>query len=120
MTLTRRELLKSALIAATAAATATATGTGRAMASPPLDLCVYDSRLPRSRAWLGGRSERLIDVAEEHASRWIRLRSVAPTGRVAGLTTWSDYVQARGVLLEKGGRLRVESRSGDLFYWEMI
>jgi hypothetical protein len=36
------------------------------------------------------------------------------------LTTWSDYVQARGLLQEKGKRLRVELRSANLFYWEMV
>jgi fluoride ion exporter CrcB/FEX len=120
MTFNRRDLLKSAFIAAGA----TAIGTGRALAGSPVstmsDLRVYDSRVPASRAWLNGRAERVIDVAHEHATRWARLRSVAATGRVAGLTTWSDYVQARGVLLEKGRRVRVESRSGHLFYWEMV
>ncbi len=116
MTLTRRELLWNAVIAATV----TATGTARVTASAPDELRVYDSRLPSSRAWLGDRAARAIDVAEEHASRWIRLRSAASTGRVAGLTAWSDFVQARGVLLEKGRRLRVASRSADLFYWEMV
>jgi hypothetical protein len=48
------------------------------------------------------------------------LRRVAPAGRVAGLTTWSDFVQVRGLLQEKGKRLRHESRSGNLFYWEMV
>lgn len=116
MTLSRRELLKSALIAAAA----TTTVTDRAVGSAPLDLRVYDSRLSVSRAWLGAHAGRVIDVAEERASRWIRLRSVALTGRAAGLTSWSDYVQARGVLQEKGRRVRIESRSGNLFYWEMV
>jgi hypothetical protein len=38
---------------------------------------------------------------------------------VSGLTSWSDFVQVRGVLQEKGKRLRLESRRGELFYWEM-
>jgi hypothetical protein len=38
---------------------------------------------------------------------------------VSGLTSWSDFVQVRGVLQEKGKRLRLESRRGKLFYWEM-
>jgi hypothetical protein len=70
-------------------------------------------------AWLGSDAGRAIDVAHDAANRWVRLRSLNPEGRVAGLTTWSDFVQVRGLLQEKGKRLRVESRSGDLFYWEM-
>ncbi len=116
MTLTRREFLGRAIIAATV----TAAPTARVAACEPYELRVYDSRWPSSRAWLGDRAARAIDVAEEQASRWIRLRGAAPTGRVAGLTAWSDFVQARGVLLENGRRLRVASRSADLFYWEMV
>jgi len=123
MKVSRRGLLKNAFIAAAAAGTGWSAA-GRATASPataPIrsDLRIYDSRLPSSRDWLGERSELAIDVAEEHASRWNRLRSLTPGGPVAGLTTWSDYVQVRGLLQEKGCRLRVEARVGRLFYWEM-
>ena len=118
MTLTRRKLLESALLAAAAA------GAGRTLAcaafSPVPDVRVYDSEVPLSRAWLCDHADRGVDVALERASRWTRLRSLAPSGRVAGLTTWSDYVQARGLLQEKGKRLRVELRSANLFYWEMV
>jgi hypothetical protein len=119
MTLTRRTMLKSALIAAVAA-----TEAGRAIASgsraAPIAWRVFDSRLPLSRAWLGPGAEGTIDVAEEQASRWARLRGMIPGGRVAGMTTWSDFVQVRGLLQEKGMRLRREARSGDLFCWEMV
>jgi len=43
----------------------------------------------------------------------------APRGRVVGLTSWSDLVLARGLLEEKGLRLRAQARCGRLFYWEM-
>jgi hypothetical protein len=130
MKLTRRVMLKSALISAAAA-----THAGRSFAAgsgaAPLAWRVFDSRRHASRAWLGsdagrtidaGRTMdagRAIDVAHDAANRWVRLRGLNPEGRVAGLTTWSDFVQVRGLLQEKGKRLRVESRSGDLFYWEM-
>jgi hypothetical protein len=122
MTLTRRHLLQRALIAATAAAAASGAGRALAGGAPTMApvLRIFDSRNPSSRRWAGEIAENVIDVAEEHSSRWIRLRSLATSGRVAGLTTWSDYVQARGVLLEKGRRLRIESRSAALFYWEMV
>ena len=82
-------------------------------------LRVFDARLPQSLAWRGPYAEGAIDVAHEGTNRWMRLRGLEGRGRVAGLTNWSDFVQARGVLQEKGRRLRVESRSGALFYWEM-
>ena len=119
MTLTRRGLIKNALIAAAAMAEARRAAAAASRSTPPA-LRVYDSRVPVSGAWIGDHGEGVIDVAEEHASRWVRLRRVAPAGRVAGLTTWSDFVQVRGLLQEKGKRLRHESRSGNLFYWEMV
>ena len=119
MKLTRRTMLKSALIAAAAATQAgrsVAAGSGAAL----IAWRVFDSRRPPSRAWLGFDAERVIDVAPDAANRWVRLRALNPEGRVAGMTTWSDFVQVRGLLQEKGRRLRVEERSGDLFYWEMV
>jgi hypothetical protein len=119
MKITRRTLMSSALFAAAAAAEI-----GRAAAADSLragiSLRIFDSRSPESLAWRGSHGERAIDVAQEHANRWLNLRSVTPHGRVAGLTAWSDFVQARGVLEQKGKRLRAESRGGRLFYWEMV
>jgi hypothetical protein len=82
-------------------------------------MIVYDSRLPQSRGLLRQNSPRAIDVADEHANFWRTLRNTVPRGRVVGLTCWSDLVQARGLLEEKGLRLRAEARCGRLFYWEM-
>jgi hypothetical protein len=82
-------------------------------------MIVYDSRLPQSRGLLRQNSRRAVDVADEHANFWRTLRAAAPRGRVVGLTAWSDLVQVRGLLEEKGLRLRAEARCGKLFYWEM-
>jgi hypothetical protein len=118
MKVTRRTLLKNALIAAAAA-----TQAGRSIATvsgtAPILWRVFDGRRPASRAWLGADAGPAIDVADDAANRWTRLRGLRREGRVAGMTTWADFVQVRGRLQEMGKRLRVESRSGDLFYWEM-
>ncbi len=113
MNVTRRLLLKGALLAAACAAT------GDALGMPSAAMVVYDSRLPQSRELLGQNSWRAVDVADEHANFWRTLRGTAPRGRVVGLTSWSDLVLVRGLLQEKGLRLRAETRRGTLFYWEM-
>jgi hypothetical protein len=115
MMLTRRALLASAVLASTLSTGGAAEGRRRV----PRTLLVFDSRLPLSRAWLGSNAGNSIDVAHEQANRWSQLRCSAPVGRVAGLTRWSDYIQVRGALEQKGKRLRLEARSGGLFYWEM-
>ena len=101
MSITRRSVLQGALVVA---ATLSARTSG-ALAPPPA-LLVYDSRLDQSRTF-----------RSRHA--WRNLRSVRPTGTVAGLTRWSDYVQTRVLLEEQRLRLRTEARLGPLFYWEM-
>jgi hypothetical protein len=115
MKLTRRALLASAVLASTLSTGAAAEGRRRVLGA----LRVFDSRLPLSRAWLGSNTGNSIDVAHEQANRWSQLRNCAPVGRIAGLTRWSDYIQVRGALEQKGKRLRLEARSGGLFYWEM-
>jgi hypothetical protein len=119
MTLTRRTLLKSAVFAAAAASTRVARATEVTQPSP-IALRVFDSRSSISKAWLGADTASAIDVAQEQSNRWRSLRGNMPSGRVTGLTSWSDYVQARGALEQKGKRLRVEVRSGTLLYWEMV
>jgi hypothetical protein len=118
MRLTRRALLVSAVFAATIS-TRVGRVAAEGMLRAPIALRVFDSRSPLSLAWLGPNRASVIDVAQEQANRWSTLRSSTPTGRVAGLTTWSDYIQVRGSLEQKGKRLRLEARSGGLFYWEM-
>ncbi len=118
MNINRRTMLTGAVFAAAATS-----GLGRAFANPQqpsISLRVFDSRSVASRAWGESGAAGAIDVAQENANRWWNLRSITPLGRVAGLTAWSDLVQARGVLEQKGKRLRAESRSGQLFYWEMV
>jgi hypothetical protein len=118
MRVTRRTVLKVALIGAAASRIA-----GAAAVDAPdsrVSLRIFDSRSPQSRAWLGRDACAALDVAQEQAQRWSGLRSLTPRGRVEGLTAWSDLVQARGVLEQKGKRLRSESRSGQLFHWVMV
>ncbi len=119
MRLTRRTMLRSTLIAAVAATQAGRT-TAAALSAAAIVWRVFDSRFSARRAWQGSDGGRVIDLAHDRANRWVRLRGMHPAGRVAGMTTWSDFVQVRGLLQEKGRRLRVEERSGDLFYWEMV
>jgi hypothetical protein len=115
MSVSRRSVLKYGLLASASAFA----GTRSAFAAPEPALLVFDSRLAQSRALLGSRGARAIDVARQPAALWRDLRAARPTGRVVGLTSWSDLVQARGVLEGQGKRLRVEARRGRLFYWEM-
>ena len=115
MNVSRRLVLKGALAAAASASAVMA----HAVAMPAAAMVVYDSRLPQSRALRGRNFRCAIDVADEHANFWRTLRGAVPRGGVVGLTTWSDLVQVRGLLEQKGLRLRTEARCGRLFYWEM-
>ena len=114
MNITRRSLLKGTLVTATAAVL----GASR-MRLAPGALLVYDSRLPQSLALQRSHDGRSIDLAREHASRWGTLRRLRCSGIVVGLTSWSDLVQVRGLLEERGSRLRAQARCDRLFYWEM-
>lgn len=115
MTLSRRTMLiSSAAIAATMASAAGVAATGLAPA-----LVVFDSRSALSIAFASGHAAPRIDVAHEDANLWRGLRSVAAHGAIIGLTGWSDWVVVRGLLEEKGKRLKAENRSGKLFQWSM-
>ena len=113
--LTRRSVLQSALLAATAGSA----GSIQALAEPSVALVVFDSRKPRSLSFRARHSARALDVAAEHATRWRGLREWRAAGSVVGLTTWSDLVQIRSLLGEQRKRLRAEVRCGKLVYWEM-
>jgi hypothetical protein len=115
MSVTRRTILKGALLTAAAVSC----GAARALSEPSTALVVYDSRLPQSLLLRSRYSSVALDVAVEHASCWRNLRAMTPNGRIVGLTSWSDLVLVRGFLEEKRKRLRTEVRRGDLFYWEM-
>ena len=118
MRITRRTLLQSAVFALTASSFGRAAAEG--VPRPGISLRIFDSRSPESRAWRGCKTAGAIDVAQEHAQRWLTLRSIAPRGGVEGFTSWSDFVQARAVLEQKGKRLCAEWRSGRLFHWVMV
>lgn len=115
MSLSRRSVLQGALVAAVAVFLRST----RTLDVPPAALLVYDSRLPQSRAFKSRHAGRSVDLAAEHANLWRNLRGLRSGGAVVGLTSWSDYVQARTLLAERGRRLRAEARQGRLFYWEM-
>jgi hypothetical protein len=118
MNISRRTMLWSAAIAVAAVSRIGRSAAEALQAS--ISLRIFDSRSAASRAWAESGAAGAIDAAHENANRWLNLRNMTPPGRVAGLTAWSDFVQARGVLEQKGKRLRAESRSGRLFYWEMV
>ena len=115
MSVTRRSMLQGALLAAAAASM----GSNRAPAAPSDALLVYDSRLPQSRELRTRHEGPTVDLCREHANFWRTLRSTRRRERVVGLTRWSDLVQARSLLQERGLRLRRERRQGELYYWEM-
>ena len=115
MSLTRRSLLHGALLTAATAAL----GSRGVRASPSGALLVYDSRLPQGRALRNRHDGPAVDLQREHANSWRTLRCAARHERVVGLTRWSDLVQARSLLQERGLRMRLERRQGQLFYWEM-
>jgi len=115
MILSRRNLLASGAAAATVAAVG---GSHFAAGAPPA-LVVYDSRRTDSLAFARSIAAPRIDIAREDANLWRAVRSAAVDGTVVGLTGWSDWVLVRGMLEEKGKRLRREARVGRLFQWTM-
>ena len=115
MILSRRKLLASGAAAATIAA---AGGLRLAAAALP-SLVIYDSRRVDSLAFAQTIAAPRIDIAREDANLWRAVRGVAIQGTVVGLTAWSDWVLVRGMLEEKGKRMRSETRNGRLFQWAM-
>jgi hypothetical protein len=113
MKLTRRNLIK-----ASAAAAATV-ASGAALAEAPPSMIVFDSRVAASRAFAKNHTAPRVDVAKEDSDFWRTLRAEAPKGTIIGMTGWSDWVMVRGLLEEKGKRLRSETPSGKLFHWAM-
>lgn len=114
MIVSRRNVLKSGV------ATAIVAGTGASqVATAAPGLLVFDSRLPASQVFAHSHFAPAIDVAQEDAALWRNLRGALPSGPVAGLTTWSDWVVIRGLLEEKGLRMTSETRQGRLFRWNM-
>ncbi len=107
---------------------------GSAVAGPPPaatrggTALFVDSRLSATPAFRGQRANApAIDIADAPADLWRAVRAFVPAGRhVHGLTRWSDWVTLRGVLQDKGLRLRAETPLDPalaggtaLFLWEM-
>jgi hypothetical protein len=114
MKIDRRSLLKSGAVAGGIAAAPIA-----ARAFEPLALIVFDSRTLSSRAFARKMGGRKLDIAQEDILFWRNMRSARKGGRVEGLTSWSDWVLARGLLEEKGLRVKTEAKAGKLFRWTM-
>lgn len=110
----RRSLLKRGAVLGGIAASPAAI-----QALTPPSLSIYDSRSLPGRAFALLAGGRKIDLAEEHGTMLRGLRSLAPKCQVEGLTSWSDYVVVRGLLEERGLRVRHEARHGRLFRWTM-
>jgi hypothetical protein len=120
MSVSRRTILKgAATISAAASIPAIAATEAQA-------LVIYDSRIPESHSFAVGRHPQL-DIANLDASRWAELRGgMSGVRYVTGLTGWSDWIVARGLLEEQGLRLRSEaavpapiSGKAHLFRWDM-
>ena len=113
--LTRRAVLTRVLAAAGAVCLEASAGPREQ--GPTLAL--VDGRSRVSRAFRHEFACESIDVSEEDRTAWRRLRCWRGAGRVVGLTRWSEYLQARAVLEERGMRLRREISHHDLIQWEM-
>ena len=90
-------------------------------AGPSPDVALFDSGVPESCLFAAG-AAKLIETGLQRSNRWFALRAATlqPGQSVAGLTTWSDWTVVRGMLSEKGLRVRSEfSRADGLFEWEM-
>ena len=114
MRINRRTLLKNGSLVAGIVAT---TGAGRAFEGPAI--IIYDSRDLKSRAFAYRKPGPKIDVAQEDVQMWRSLRTINKR-RVEGLTIWSDWVLVRGLLEEKGLRVKQEAKIGSLFRWTMV
>lgn len=95
----------------------------QAVAGETSRLAIYDSRIPVTRypATATGRS---FDIAGQDAAHWrdARRHLAAMTGDGAtGVTRWSDWVNLRGLLAERGLRVASETHLGHgVFAWTMV
>jgi hypothetical protein len=114
--LTRRSVL-TGVLATTGVLCLDASGPPRREAPA---LVLIDARSAPSQAFEHAFTCDWIDVSQEERIGWRRLRCWSGAGPVAGLTRWSEYLQARAVLEERGLRVRQEMRHDDLIRWEMV
>lgn len=122
MSVSRRAILKGA-------ATLSAAASLPAFAARRLTkIVIFDSRLAESLSFAKGvNAAKLIDIAAEDARNWAALRGdLTDAHNIQGLTGWSDWVLARGLLEERGFRLVSEtlvpaplSGKAHLFTWKM-
>lgn len=83
---------------------------------------IYDSRIAASRSF-ATRAARTFDIAGQDDVHWrdarARLAAMAHDG-ATGVTSWSDWVNLRGLLAERGLRVAHETHLGNgLFAWTM-
>jgi len=120
MKLSRRECLRQLGLAPLLPLAAGATANCLAAAPTPA-LALFDARWPASLTH-AETAAACIETGLERVTRWFELRHAAlrPGDRVVGLTAWSDWTVARGLLSERGLRVQREVRRPDgLFEWAM-
>lgn len=115
MIITRRALLRVMAVAATTAFISRT----HALELPSGSVLVYDGLLPECRAFSARPAGHCIDLVDERSHQWRKLRALGTQRHIVGLTRWNDLVQVRAAVEPKGMRVRVESRCGRLYYWEM-
>jgi hypothetical protein len=122
MSISRRMILKAG-----AAISAAVTLPAIASAKAPI-VAIYDSRILESRSFAETLDHALlIDVAAQDDQNWVGLRKgLQGTRQIKGLTGWTDWVNVRGLLEERGLRLTSQtsvpaplSGKAHLFKWEM-
>ena len=111
-----RRLVLTGVLATTGALCLGASDEARTQAPA---LVLIDARSGSSHAFRHEFACEAIDVSQEERIGWRCLRCWNGSGGVAGLTRWSEYLQARAVLEERGMRLRREISHHDLIQWEM-
>jgi hypothetical protein len=112
MRIDRRALMQGAALCALASTTL-----GKRVAMAATDVpcfAIFDSRRGAALA-----ARQTIDIARDSANQWRELRSIGAARRVVGATTWSDFLQVRGVLQEQGLRVTATRHRAGLEYWSM-
>lgn len=124
--ITRRDFVVGAALGAAAAGAALR----KEREASDWRVAIVDRRLAASQDIIrtaAAKGARIIDIEAEDAVLWRNVRSIeAPEGGIVGCTRWSDLVTVRGILEERGMRLRgqkiLASRSGERatpFLWVM-